>query len=887
MGYTFWHSRPEITETEVTQAQEHYAFGPFRLDVADGRLSRDGAALELAPKAFDALVLLLRNAGRLVDKDQFHQALWPKAVVSEASLNKLIWQIRRVLGESDEGQRYIETVPKRGYRLVVPVQRAETGSVADAAGAPEQSPRPNPTQPRWRIAAVLLGILVVSMVAVMAWRRDATDPRELVGREMRRAVAIAMPQVAPKLPAWLAQAAPDMLTRELALSEQIRVLGRGAATDFFPSLIQPAAAQDDITRAQWAALGADTLIESELRVSERGGDEIRLDVRIVALPGGELLGEVRALGHLDALERVVARAGDGVRARLGVNPLSEALALARLAMLPQHTDAAREYGKALRLLNEHRIESAIAALQAVLAREPQFVPAWLELARAQLDNGYDAHAADSARLGLAQASTAPREMRLMLEGVQAEGSGDWTRAIEIYRGLRTVFPDQPEYALRLMNAQAYGGDRNGAEETLRALREDAKLAADARVLAAEFQLARRFDDHARALDAATRLAARADELHAPFLRARAQWMRGMALTSLRENDAARTALDAAERGFAELDDAIWSAKTDLLLGNWFMRTGDLAQAEQRYRRSADVLGKLGARWNQNVALNNLMAIAIAHGDPRGARGIVDEVLQSTRTLGDSDAEARALVYLAWVELDGGNTDAALAAYRASAEIAEREHSIENSILAQVYIADLLGTLGQADAAIAAAERARTLSAESTASVSMRSMALSCLGRARTTARQFDAARDALDQAHALALEAGDSDRAARIDLEQAELDLQQARWQVALDRLEPAAAVLRASDSTRDLTLIEAMRARALARLGQIDQARAALASSEALARETTGYLDHLPSRMAAVHVAAAAGERAKAKRLAQTLRGELVPRKFGLLLHELDAALN
>jgi DNA-binding winged helix-turn-helix (wHTH) protein len=871
----------------VTQVGEHYAFGPFRLDVAEGRLSREGTALELPPKAFDALVLLLRNAGHLVDKDRFHQVLWPKAVVSEASLNKLVWQVRRVLGESDDGQRYIETVPKRGYRFIAPLS-TQPGDSARETGAPTSAP---PTRAPSRARALRLGAALLGAALLLAgawwWRGHSADPRAVVEHALRRAVAVAPVQVAPSLPGWLAQVAPDMLAHELALSEQLRVLERSGAADVFPALISAASAQGDTTRGQWHALGADTLIETEIKPSERAGDEVRMEVRIVALPQGEVLGEVRALGQLSTFDRVVARAGDGVRARLGVNPLSEALALARLTTLPQGSDVARDYARALRALNLHRIEDGIAALRAMLAREPSFVPGWMELARTLIENGYDAQAAEAAQLGLAQAANAPRALRLMLEGLQAEGSGDWTRATEIYRGLRTVFPDQPEYALRLLNAQAYGGDRTGAEDTLRLLREEPTLAADARVLAAEFQMARRFDDYPRALDAATRLAQRARDLHAPFLQARAHWMRGMVLTSLRENDAARTELEAAARGFAELGDTLWTAKTELLQGNWRMRSGDLAEAERLYRRAADSLGALGARWNQNVALNNLMAIAIARGDPRGARGIVDEVLQSTRTLGDADAEARALVYLAWIELDGGNTDAALAAYRNSADIAEREEQTENALSAHVYIADLMGEMGRNDEALAAAERAQALATERPVSVSMRSLALSCLGRARAAAEQFDGAREALDQAHALALEAGDNDRAARIDLERAQLDIDQAHWQAALERLDSAGAVLRASDSTRDLTTVEALRAQALAKLGQIDQAREALASSETLARDTNGYLDHLPSRMAAVHVAAASGERTKATRLAQQLRRELAPRKFGQMLKELDAALN
>src|SRR5690242_2752408 len=100
-----------------TPTRPVFTFGAFRLDPADRRLRRDGVPLDLPPKAFDALALLVERAGRLVSKDDFHAALWPRTIVSEANLNKYVWHLRRALGDGD----WIETVPKLGYRFVAPV----------------------------------------------------------------------------------------------------------------------------------------------------------------------------------------------------------------------------------------------------------------------------------------------------------------------------------------------------------------------------------------------------------------------------------------------------------------------------------------------------------------------------------------------------------------------------------------------------------------------------------------------------------------------------------------------------------------------------------------------------------------------------------------------
>lgn len=97
-----------------------YRFGPFVLDVRDRSLKRDGAAISLTPKTFDLLVVLAENAGRLVDKDTLLGTVWPDVAVEEGNLTKGVFSLRQVL-ETEGDPRYIETVPKRGYRFIASV----------------------------------------------------------------------------------------------------------------------------------------------------------------------------------------------------------------------------------------------------------------------------------------------------------------------------------------------------------------------------------------------------------------------------------------------------------------------------------------------------------------------------------------------------------------------------------------------------------------------------------------------------------------------------------------------------------------------------------------------------------------------------------------------
>jgi Tol biopolymer transport system component/DNA-binding winged helix-turn-helix (wHTH) protein len=116
------------------QTKHIYEFGPFRLDAAEHLLLRDGEAVPLTPKAFDLLLSLVEHHGHLLEKDELMKKVWPDTFVEEANLSSNISIIRKVLGDGENGQKFIETVPKRGYRFVAGVREvgAEQAEIHEA-----------------------------------------------------------------------------------------------------------------------------------------------------------------------------------------------------------------------------------------------------------------------------------------------------------------------------------------------------------------------------------------------------------------------------------------------------------------------------------------------------------------------------------------------------------------------------------------------------------------------------------------------------------------------------------------------------------------------------------------------------------------------------------
>lgn len=868
-----------------------YTFRGFVLEPAERRLSRDGIAVDLPSKIFDVLSLLVRRAGHLVSKDEFHATLWPRQIVSEATLNKYVWQLRRTLGEGEGDEKLIETVPRQGYRFVAAVST----QTADADSAMPLMPASTPARhrlPRRMGVLASLGIAAIFIAGVVFLRPDphrgpdaAPDAaQQRAPGSGRHALALAPTDVADGLPAWLGAALPELLARELAMSEQVLIVPRSAAAFEFPRLIADAGAASHEDLVRWRALGADFLLMSVAqRLPGGAADEIRLQLRLVDTVSGRSFGDATATGSDAHLDRLIGAAGERVRSALGLNPLSDSLMRMRDANLPRDSGTARRYAEAIGFLSARMDSLALDRLGEVTRREPDFVAAWLELARAELDQGYAARASQSAGSGLAHAAAAPRELRLSLEAVQFEANGAWARAVETWQALYRFFPDQPDYALRLMGAQVSADDKPAAEQTLKHLRALPGLAEDARVLLAEYQLARGMDDWTRAHGVATRMLVRAAAMQSGALRARALALRASASIALRDYSSARADLDEARTAFVESDDRNGLAQVELLLGNERLLGGDLASAERHYREAVGGYRALGARWNENIALDNLMVIAITRGDPVAARTPVEDLLTSTRALGDTLGEGRALVYLAWVELDAGHTAAALGVYREAVALNERAGNRAQHVAALANLANLFAMTGRPAPAREAAERALAVS-DGIDDGRYRIVAIKALGSAARARGDSVAARAAYAQARLLAAQAGDHIGVARIDIALAEVDFDERATTAALDRLAAAEPVL--ADSTRDLVTLTALRARALSAQRQVEPARAALATSRELVEKTSGYLDHLPFRLAEVQVLAAGGETVRARALAAVLRVELGARDLARDLAQLDGAV-
>jgi DNA-binding winged helix-turn-helix (wHTH) protein/Flp pilus assembly protein TadD len=153
-----------------------FEFGEYLLETEEKRISRGAEVLTIPPKAFDLLAVLVSNAGHLFTKQELLNAVWPDSFVVESSLAQNIYLLRKALGENSASPRFIETVPRRGYRFIAPVSRLQfseaqpISAVTDLARLHDQ-PRATEThvitqrqRPRLGRPLVIAGGVLISAV---------------------------------------------------------------------------------------------------------------------------------------------------------------------------------------------------------------------------------------------------------------------------------------------------------------------------------------------------------------------------------------------------------------------------------------------------------------------------------------------------------------------------------------------------------------------------------------------------------------------------------------------------------------------------------------------------------------------------------------------------
>jgi len=346
---------------------QRYAFGDFVLERTQQRvLRRDGSTLNLTPRLFSALLLFVENAGALLDKDALMRALWPGLVVEENSLSQVISGLRRALDDDTHDSRYIQTVPRRGFRFVATVTE-----VPDAPIASAEAHRGD--RRRWLRVALGTGVAAaLGGAGWWAWRLapDARTPPQL----STLAVLPFKPLATDARDELLEAGMADSLIARLSTVPGLVVRSIGSVRRY-------AGADQDPLRAA-RELDVAWIVDGSL---QRRGDQLRVTARLLRAADGSAAWS----GSFDEKFTGVFEVQDTISARVAqvLVPNLEVVAGSRPAHTglggTRNTDAYQLYLAASRHAQDMRadgLRKSIDLYKQALEIDPGYALAWVGLA---------------------------------------------------------------------------------------------------------------------------------------------------------------------------------------------------------------------------------------------------------------------------------------------------------------------------------------------------------------------------------------------------------------------------------------------------------------------------------------------------------------------------
>jgi len=546
-----------------------YSFGPFTVDAASYRLTRAGAALAVSPKVIDLLLYLAARPTALVSKEELLAALWPDVNVTDNALTQAVSELRQTLGDDPSQPIYVQTVARRGYRFIAPVEAPAAGEAAAMPLEHAASARP--------------------VVAVLDFTNLSAD------REF----------------GWLSSGIAETVTNDLRVAGNLRIIDRMRVVEAVRHVGTDLAALRHELHIDRAVVGA----------FQRAGERLRITARAVDARSGEALADAKADGHLEQIfdlqDRIVARFVDAFGAAAsGCRPPRMNRETSSLPAYQAFTEGRIR----LESLEASAVSSAIADFERAVSLDPGYPLAHVGLGMARFWEYEMSRARNQPDAALLAGAINPVRRAIELEGDLAEAHATLAfllvsagRVAEAQSAARRAVNLDPGYwghHFRLAHAQ-------WGEARLRALARALELYPDfpwSQFEAAMVYIARSALDRAESvLREGTIAQDRADHLHQRFPAKGLHWLLGMVRLARghpaeakaefeREITVSATQVYAAEFAMNAYDGAGFAS----------LQGGDVAGALPLFERALELYPE-HAR-----SLVGLGAASLANGEPHAA-----------------------------------------------------------------------------------------------------------------------------------------------------------------------------------------------------------------------------------------------------------------------------
>ena len=267
-----------------------YEFDDFRVDADSRLLTKNGEQISLTPKAFDTLLYLVENSGKVIEKDELMREIWTDTIVEENNLSQNISTLRRILGEKRGEHRFIATIPGHGFKFVATV-RSVPNELADGSNAEEnypqidtdkhgfeaenQRPKTKKQRPKTYAFIAILALISIGAAGIYFWRNSN---KSNVSAIKSIAVLPFKPLVAENRDEVLEIGMADTLIAKLGNNREIVVRPLSSVRKF-GNLEQDA-------QTAGRELGVDAILDGNI---QHWSDKIRVNVRLISTTDGSSL----------------------------------------------------------------------------------------------------------------------------------------------------------------------------------------------------------------------------------------------------------------------------------------------------------------------------------------------------------------------------------------------------------------------------------------------------------------------------------------------------------------------------------------------------------------------------------------------------------------------
>lgn len=745
---------------------------------------------------------------------------------------------------------------------------------------------------------VLCGLVLAALAgyAARTWSSAPEGTRELAALEgqlrpetrlvkQRRSVAVlGFKNIKGRSEdAWLSTAFSEMLTAELATREDLRLVSGETVVRMKRELSladSESLAADTLSRIR-AHLGVDfVVLGSYLALPEETGGQLSLVLRLQDAASGEEVAMLQERGTQAEVLELVTRMGDQLRARLGPRDTAAADAGRSTAARPANANALRLYAQGLARLRAYEPLKAMDFFTQAIDADPRFALAHSALAETWAVLGHDTRALEEARRALALAKDLSREEQLLVEGRVHEMEKDWAKAVESYRTLCGLFPDNLDHGLRLASAQSSGGQGRDALDTLAALRRMGPPASeDERVDLAEAQVRHSLSDYKAVLPLAASAVRKGTARGSRLLVGRARLAQCNALLRLGNHLDATDACQQALRIFVEAGDPGSEAQTLNRLANVAYEEGNYEEAKRVFAEALRIWKEINHRGGVALALQNIADTLLMQGHLDRAELLFEQAVAIEQDINDERNEGLTRTNLAQLRLMRGDLARARKAGEEGVHLSRKTGYRYALVVGLWTLGNLALEEGHLDEARRHYEEGLAL-AKQTQDDRFTAYHLQGAGTVALLEGDPVRARGQYEEALGLRQKLGGRSEVAETQVALGLLALEEGRPKAALEPLNAAVETLRGLELPDGEA--QAHTALALVHLArqQPGPAREASVRAEALASRSQHVQTRLGSALVAARVRSAEGKHGEAVKrleavLAETRRKGLVPLEY------------